>query len=112
MTENPARTVFVAGGSGVIGARTVQQLIASGHRVTAIARSPEKAGLLESWGAAAARIDLFDPEAVVAAVDGHDAVVNVATHIPKTSKAPPCRVRGRRTTGSAPRGHATWSTPR
>jgi nucleoside-diphosphate-sugar epimerase len=79
--------VFVAGGTGVIGARTVQQLIASGHRVTAIARSPEKAGLLESWGAAAARIDLFDPEAVVAAVDGHDAVVNVATHIPKTSKA-------------------------
>jgi 2-alkyl-3-oxoalkanoate reductase len=87
MTENPSRTVFVAGGTGVIGARTVQQLVASGHQVTVIARSPEKAARIESWGAAAARLDLFDAEAVTAAAAGHDAVVNVATHIPKTSKA-------------------------
>lgn len=81
------RRVFVAGGTGVLGARTVHQLVAAGHEVSAIARSPEKAALLESWGVAPARIDLFDPAAVAAAVEGHDAVVNVATHIPKTTKA-------------------------
>ena len=85
--RSQARTVFVAGATGVIGSRAVRHLVAAGHQVTGLARSPEKAALLQSWGAEAAPVDLFDPAALTAAVAGHDAVANLATHIPRTSKA-------------------------
>jgi nucleoside-diphosphate-sugar epimerase len=79
--------IFVAGGTGVLGRRAVRALLDGGHEVTAIARSPEKADALRRWGAGVAEVDLFDPPAVTAAVAGHDVVANLATHIPRTSKA-------------------------
>lgn len=79
--------IFVAGGTGVLGHRAVQALLAAGHDVTTIARSPEKAEAVRRWGATPAEIDLFDASAVAAAVVGHDVVANLATHIPRTSKA-------------------------
>jgi nucleoside-diphosphate-sugar epimerase len=79
--------IFVAGGTGVLGRRAVQALVAAGHQVTAIARTEDKAEAIRSWGAAPARVDLFDAPAVAAAVEGHDVVANLATHIPRTSKA-------------------------
>jgi nucleoside-diphosphate-sugar epimerase len=74
--------VFVAGATGVVGRRAVARLVAAGHQVTGIARSPEKAVQLETLGARAASVSLFDPDALRAAVAGHDAVVNLATKIP------------------------------
>jgi nucleoside-diphosphate-sugar epimerase len=79
--------VFVAGATGVLGWRTVRELVAAGHEVTGIARSDEKAAFVTSLGATPVRVDLFDAEAVKAAVAGHDAVVNVATHVPPPSRA-------------------------
>jgi len=79
--------VFVSGATGVIGSRVVPQLIAAGHRVTAVARSPEKRAALERAGASAINVDLFDPIAVRRAVAGHDVVINLATHIPPSSRA-------------------------
>jgi nucleoside-diphosphate-sugar epimerase len=80
--------VFVAGATGVLGRRVVPRLVAAGHEVTGVARSPEKAALLESFGARPVRVDLFDADAVRAAVAGHDAVVNVTTKIPPLAQAP------------------------
>ena len=74
--------VFVAGATGVVGSRTVTLLLAAGHEVTGLARSAEKAGLLASQGARPVQASLFDPGALGRAVAGHDAVVNLATHIP------------------------------
>src|SRR6476661_7349655 len=74
--------VFVAGATGVLGRRAVARLVAAGHQVTGIARSPEKAAQLETLGAAPVGVDLFDPDGLRVAVAGHDAVVNLATHIP------------------------------
>ena len=79
--------VFVAGATGVLGKRAVAQLVAAGHAVTGVARSEEKAALVRSLGATPVRVDLFDPAAVKGAVDGHDVVINLATHIPPLSKA-------------------------
>ena len=42
--------VFVTGGTGAIGSHAVPALIAAGHSVTALARSPEKAASLSSHG--------------------------------------------------------------
>lgn len=78
--------VFVAGATGVLGKRAVQDLVAAGHHVTGVARGPEKAQLLRSLGATPVAVDLFDLAAVKDAVAGHDVVCNLATHIPPTWK--------------------------
>ena len=79
--------IFVAGGTGVIGRRTVEQLLAAGHDVTTVARTEEKAAQLWDQGARPVMVDLFDSGAVARAVRGHHAVVNLATHIPPASRA-------------------------
>jgi nucleoside-diphosphate-sugar epimerase len=58
--------VFLTGGSGVIGRAAVPLLRAAGHTVEAPGRT---------------ELDLFDPAAVGAAVDGAEAVVHLATRI-------------------------------
>lgn len=78
--------VFVAGATGVIGRRAVAELVAAGHDVTGVARSPEKAALLHSLGATPVTVDLFDAAAVREVVSGHDAVVNLATKIPPLTR--------------------------
>lgn len=79
--------VFLTGGTGVVGTRAVPALVAAGHEVTAVARTGPKAELVRSMGATPITVDLFDAAAVKAAVDGHDAVAHLATHIPPMSKA-------------------------
>jgi len=86
MTTSPLK-IFVAGATGVLGRRVVARLVAAGHEVTGVARTPEKAAGLRSGGATPAMIDLFDAATVKDAVVGHDVVVNLATHIPPTSRA-------------------------
>ena len=74
--------VFVTGGTGAIGGATVPALIAAGHQVTALARSPEKAARLRRHGAAPVAVSLFDVAALTRVFAGHDAVVNLASAIP------------------------------
>ena len=77
--------VFVTGATGVIGRRAVPLLAAAGHDVTALVRTPQKRLALELVGASARAVDLFDRDALFAAVRGHDIVVNLATHIPAST---------------------------
>lgn len=79
--------IFVTGATGVIGRRVVPQLVAAGHEVTAIGRTPEKRQRLVALGATAADVDLFDPRALRRSIPGHDVVVNLATKIPPSSRA-------------------------
>jgi nucleoside-diphosphate-sugar epimerase len=78
--------VFVAGATGVLGRSAVPRLIAAGHEVRGVARTPEKAAQLRDQGAEPVTVDLFDPAAVRAAVDGCEGVVHMATHIPSMTK--------------------------
>jgi nucleoside-diphosphate-sugar epimerase len=64
----------------------VTRLVAAGHEVTGVSRSPEKDALLESSGARPVRVDLFDRSALERAIAGHDAVVNLATKIPPLAR--------------------------
>jgi nucleoside-diphosphate-sugar epimerase len=79
--------VFVAGGTGAIGRHAVPALLGAGHDVTAVARSDQKAEALTAQGAAPVRVSIFDAEALAPVVAGHDAVVNIATHVPPTRRA-------------------------
>ena len=59
--------VLVTGGSGVLGSASIPLLRDAGHTVEAPGRT---------------QLDLFDPDAVAAAVADKDAVVHLATRIP------------------------------
>jgi nucleoside-diphosphate-sugar epimerase len=77
--------VFVTGATGVIGRRVLPLLRRADHEVTAVARSPQKSAAVARAGANAVSLDLFDANAVRWAVAGHDAVINLATHIPDST---------------------------
>ncbi|EPQ50867.1 NAD P-binding protein [Gloeophyllum trabeum ATCC 11539] len=70
--------VFVTGASGFIGSTLVPKLIASGHQVTGLARSPSSIAKLESLGAKAVSGDITDLETVAKAAKDADVVVHLA----------------------------------
>ena len=74
--------VFVTGATGAIGGHVVPALIAAGHQVSALARTPDKAAVLTAQGATPRAVSLFDRAALTEAFEGHDAVANLATAIP------------------------------
>ncbi len=76
--------VFLSGATGVIGRRVIPLLMEAGHDVTAAARSPTRREALVRAGVRPVSVDLFDRRRLTAAVAGHDAVVNLATHIPRS----------------------------
>jgi nucleoside-diphosphate-sugar epimerase len=77
--------VFVAGGTGTIGVPLVRALVAAGHEVTALTRSPEKAAHVRALGAQAAVADALDAEALARAVlDARPThVIHQLTALPK-----------------------------
>jgi nucleoside-diphosphate-sugar epimerase len=77
--------IFFSGATGVIGRRAVPQLLALGHDVTAMARSPMKADEISKVGTRPAIADLFDKAGLHGVIAGHDAVINLATHMPSFS---------------------------
>ena len=60
--------IFVAGASGTIGIPLVRALVAAGHQVTALTRSPGKQSELRAVGATPVVADALDCEALIAAV--------------------------------------------
>ena len=79
------KRILVTGATGVVGAHAVPMLIARGHAVTAIGRTPEKRAHLQSLGARAIELDIFDEVATRAALEGIDVVLNLATHMPSSA---------------------------
>ncbi len=79
--------VFIAGATGVLGRATVPRLVAAGHQVLGVARTQGKGAQLRAQGAEPLTVDLFDREQVREAVAGCEAVVHMATSIPRLTKA-------------------------
>ena len=76
--------VFVAGASGVIGRPLIDQLLAAGHDVTALARSEDKAASLRARGVEPVIADALDAPALTRAVrDARpEVVINELTALP------------------------------
>jgi nucleoside-diphosphate-sugar epimerase len=77
--------VFMTGATGEIGRRAVPLMVVAGHRVTAVSRSPQNRDILRRLGATPVETDLFDVASLRRAMAGHDAVVNLATHMPSST---------------------------
>jgi nucleoside-diphosphate-sugar epimerase len=60
--------VFVAGATGALGSHLVPQLVAAGHEVTGMARSPARIDAVRALGARPVVADALDPDAVGRAV--------------------------------------------
>jgi nucleoside-diphosphate-sugar epimerase len=77
--------VFVAGGSGTIGIPLVRALVAAGHGVTALTRSPGKQDESRALGASVAVADALNHEALIAAVTAAQPthVIHQLTALPK-----------------------------
>ena len=75
------RTAFVTGGSGFIGGRLVQRLVADGWRVRALARSEGSAAKVAERGAEPVRGDLDDAESMRAGAAGAHVAFHAAAHL-------------------------------
>jgi nucleoside-diphosphate-sugar epimerase len=80
MAQTPA-SAFVTGGSGFIGGRLIQRLVAEGCRVRALARSARSAGKVEQLGAEPVDGDLADPASIATGADGCEAAFHLAAHL-------------------------------
>jgi dihydroflavonol-4-reductase len=77
------RLVLVTGGTGYVGSHAIAALVASGHRIRVLARSPERVPhALAPLGIENVETvigDVTDPVAVERALDGCDAVLHAAS---------------------------------
>ncbi len=79
--------VFLAGATGVIGVRLLPLLLAEGHVVAGMTRSPEKVDPLRDLGAEPVICDVYDATALTGAVTefGPDLVMHQLTDLPDTA---------------------------
>jgi nucleoside-diphosphate-sugar epimerase len=77
--------VFVAGATGAIGRPLVTRLLAAGHEVSAMTRSPERAAALRGRGVEAVVCDAYDADGVHRAVTDArpEVVVHQLTDLPQ-----------------------------
>jgi len=75
--------IGVIGATGVLGRNVVPRLLASGHEPRAIVRREEAIPQFTAIGAETAVSDIFDTDALTAALSGCDAAINVATAVPR-----------------------------
>lgn len=76
--------VFVAGATGVIGIPLLKLLVADGHAVAGMTRTPAKADLLRALGAEPVVCDVYDADALEGAVVrfGTELVIHELTDLP------------------------------
>ena len=76
--------IFLAGATGVIGVRLIPLMLAEGHVVAAMTRTPEKMDGLRAAGVIPVLCDLFDPKSLNAAVKDFrpDVIAHQVTDLP------------------------------
>lgn len=83
--------VFIAGATGVLGRALIPLLLRQGSSVIALARSPQKVDALVATGVGASEGDLLAPDMparLPALLAGCDAVIHIATAIPRNLADP------------------------
>lgn len=84
MTE--PKPVLVVGGTGHVGGKVVDELLARGKSVRALVRPGSDASKLEAQGVEIARGDMLDLDSLIAAMTGVDAVITSAAGYTRRDK--------------------------
>src|SRR5260370_35014245 len=69
---------FLTGATGFLGGRVVRRLLAAGHAVNALVRTPGKAGDLKTLGVALFAGDIVDKESLREPMQGVDGLFHIA----------------------------------
>jgi uncharacterized protein YbjT (DUF2867 family) len=83
MNDGP---VLVVGGTGALGGQVVDALLTRGKQVRALARPTSNTGRLQAAGAEIVRGDMMDPDSLLRAMTGADAVITTAAGYTRHSK--------------------------
>lgn len=78
-------TVAILGANGVYGRWLTPRLVQAGYSVRAIVRRPEAAGVATACSADVRIADIFDEPSLIAALEGCDIGINLATSLPGPS---------------------------
>jgi nucleoside-diphosphate-sugar epimerase len=76
-----SRTVFITGGSGLVGSHAVEEALRRGHRVRALVRPSSDTTWLDRWGVEKVVGDLEDPDSLRKGCEGADWVLNCAAKV-------------------------------
>ena len=79
------QTIAVLGANGVFARHLIPRLTARGHRVRALVRRPEAAGVANACRAEIRVANIFDERSLRTAVEGCDIAINLATSLPGPS---------------------------
>jgi len=84
MAKVSGMRIFLAGATGVIGVRLLPLMLAEGHVVAAMTRTPEKIDGLRADGVTPVLCDLFDQKSLTTAVKDFrpDVIVHQVTNLP------------------------------
>ena len=74
-------TVFLTGGTGLVGSHVAEEAVARGWHVKALAREGADTRFLEKLGVELVRGDLADSAAMKSGVEGCDIVINCAAKV-------------------------------
>lgn len=75
------KTIFLTGGTGLVGGHAAEEALRRGHRVRALVRSSSDARFLDQLGVDKITGDLTDSEALKRGVEGADWVFNCAAKV-------------------------------
>lgn len=74
-------TIFITGGTGLVGSHAIEEALHRGHRVRALVRPTSDTRWLDRWGVEQVPGDLADAVALRRGVDGADWVFNCAAKV-------------------------------
>jgi nucleoside-diphosphate-sugar epimerase len=81
--------IFIAGATGVLGRRLVEQFARRGHSVAGLVRDPRGEQRVRSLGGEPRWADLFNAATLAHAAEGCDVILHAATSIPVKQKISP-----------------------
>ena len=79
--SDASRTIFVTGGTGMVGSHAIEEALRRGHRVRALVRSSSDTRWLDAQGVEKVSGDLADVKALREGVTGADWVFNCAAKV-------------------------------
>lgn len=76
-----AKTIFVTGGTGLVGSHVIEEALRRGHKVRALVRASSDTRHLDAWGVEKIPGDLEDAAALRKGCEGADLVINAAAKV-------------------------------